>query len=68
MSLHTQEAKDLWFKMNNYFFMCDDPQYSKLRSFRNQILKVKDSADMLALIYYFEKETGQTLNYFSSPF
>ena len=66
--MKTQKGKILWYSINHYFIMCDDPKYSKLHQFRNKILAIADTDDRNELIKYFESEAKQPINYFTSPY
>ena len=54
--LVTDEAKVLWFKINDYLIMADDPKFETIRAFRNRIERVKDPTDREELKKYFESE------------
>ena len=64
----SNQAKQLWYSINEYFTMCDDPKYSKLHQFRNKILAITDKADRDELIKYFEAESNQSIEYFANPY
>lgn len=57
-SLHSQQAKDLWFRINNYLLMSDDPAYDKIKKFRNAIFQLDDVTDKEQLVKYFNSEFG----------
>lgn len=67
-NINTNDARELWHQINNYFFMCDDPRYSKLHQFRNKILAIPNKKDREELTIYFEKEAGNKINYYESPY
>lgn len=64
----TVEGGNLWFAINNYFFSCDDPKYSKLHQYRNKIMEITNQEDKEQLVKYFEMEAGQKIDYFAAPY
>lgn len=56
--LTTPDAKALWFNVNDYLTMADDPQYEHIRRIRSRIDRIKDSRDKSEMIKYFESEFG----------
>jgi len=55
-TLTTDDAKALWFKLNDYLIMADDPKYETIRAFRNRIDKIRDTRDQEEMKKYFESE------------
>lgn len=66
--MKTLQAKILWHSINHYFTMCDDPKYSKLHQYRNEIIKISNNEDREELIKYFEAQSNQNINYFAAPY
>lgn len=66
--LRTNEANSLYMAILDYFFMCDDPQYSRLHRIRGKILVITDNSDKNELTKYFESETRQKIDYFKSAY
>jgi len=56
--LTTDFAKNLWFKMNEYLTLADDPSYRVAMVFRRAIDKIEDVHDKEEMKKYFESEFG----------
>jgi len=57
-NLKTDEAKTIWFKMNDYLTFADDPSYKVAMAFRRVIDKISDPSDKEEMKKYFESEFG----------
>ena len=54
--LKTDEAKGLWFKINEYLTFADDPSYRVIMTLRKAIDKIVDPNDKEEMKKYFESE------------
>jgi hypothetical protein len=68
MQINTLEGQTIYSAFMHYMFICDDPKYSKLKSFRDKIRKVKSISDKLALTHIFETETNSKMDYYNSAY